>query len=125
MVGMQAIAMKKPVITMETACYSVKGLVSRARGAKELADLLNTLPARKDNARLREEFLSYAESYYCIPGSPIVPPNQLRFWLKKQKEIMHDSGKSTYPSEGHWRAIDVRLRKMIDRVSWLPDIAPV
>ena len=68
-VGIEALLLERPVLTLGRACYAIDGVAASAHSVGEVAAWLRglaqgTLPA----ARHRQAFLHYLANEYCIPG---------------------------------------------------------
>ncbi|QOL82238.1 capsular polysaccharide export protein, LipB/KpsS family [Pseudooceanicola spongiae] len=66
-VGIEALLLDKPVITLGAACYNIDGLVLHAEGA----EALNAALARRDwrpDGRLRRQFIGYLWNHYLVHG---------------------------------------------------------
>ncbi len=69
-VGIEALLLERPVITLGRACYNVEGLVLHAPHAAALADALHEIDnGWKPEDRLRRQYLGYLCNYYLVRGS--------------------------------------------------------
>ena len=97
-VGWEALLLKKKVITLGAACYNLAGLVRHVKDEEAFIDAINHLDDWQPDERLRRAFLHYVYQHYCIPDD----------WR--------------HPTTRHWRALDLRLNKMVANRSWLPGV---
>ena len=84
-VGLEALQLRKKVITLGDACYNIVGLCLQAKNAQQLSVAVKSLGAWQQNQTLCDNFFYYLLKHYCIPGH----------WNK--------------PNTEHFKAIEKRL----------------
>ncbi|NVK58184.1 MAG: capsular biosynthesis protein [Alteromonadaceae bacterium] len=68
-VGLEALLLNKPVLTLGQACYNIEGLVKNADNAEMLRKhIREVVEGWQPNSLLRNKFFSFIEHVYCIPG---------------------------------------------------------
>ncbi|WLH13269.1 capsular biosynthesis protein [Pseudomonas hefeiensis] len=67
-VGLEALLLGKPVLTLGQAFFNIEGLVMHADNAEQLMGLARAFPQWPLNDRLRRNFLHYLSEHYCIKG---------------------------------------------------------
>lgn len=72
-VGVEALVLGRPVITVGNAFYNIEGLVSHARNGHELIEAVNRLADTTMDEELRLRFLAYLRNDYAVPGNWKVP----------------------------------------------------
>lgn len=69
-VGIEALLLQRPVMTVGQACYAVPGVAEHAERASELAQWMRSIAAgQPPAAALRQPFLNYLANAYCVPDS--------------------------------------------------------
>jgi len=76
-VGIEALFLQTPVITLGNACYNIDGLVQHALNAEALDRALEAIKTWQPNERLQRQFLGYLWNKYLVKGSFRVPPQNL------------------------------------------------
>lgn len=67
-VGLESLLLGQKVITLGNACYNVEGMVLHAKNEAELFDALSQVSSWQCDETLRQNFLQFIASTYCIPG---------------------------------------------------------
>lgn len=67
-VGLEAILLSKPVITLGQAFYTVEGVCEHADSLESLIDLVKRYPNWFLDPQIRLAFLHYLANQYCVPG---------------------------------------------------------
>lgn len=67
-VGLESLLLGKKVITLGNACYNIEHLVLHADNADELYECLSKLADWQVNEQLRQNYLNFMATVYCIPG---------------------------------------------------------
>jgi capsular polysaccharide export protein len=76
-VGIEALSLGKPVITLGAACYVIEGLVQPACDNSSLDAALNKTHDWLPDETLRSQFLGYLWGHYLTHGSYKKPPAEL------------------------------------------------
>jgi len=85
-VGIEALLLDKPVITLGRACYNIEGLVLHADGPDALTDAIDRSRAWHPDPHLRRQFLGYLWNHYLLHGSYEAPPNELAAELRRRAQ---------------------------------------
>lgn len=83
-VGIEALLLGRPVITLGEACYNIDGLVLRAGTPEALTQAVRKAQAWHPDARLRRQFLGYLWNRYLIHGSYDAPPQDLGVQIERR-----------------------------------------
>ena len=67
-VGLESLLLGKRVITLGNACYNIPGLVKHADNLEQLDEILATMDAWVLDVELRDKFMNFIATTYCIPG---------------------------------------------------------
>ncbi|TWI54206.1 capsular polysaccharide export protein [Pseudomonas duriflava] len=67
-VGLEAILLGKPVVTLGQAFYTVEGVCEHADSLESLIELVKRYPDWMLNSEVRLAFLHYLSNQYCVPG---------------------------------------------------------
>lgn len=67
-VGIEAMLLGKPVITLANACYNIKGLVSHVTDIVQLTRVISSPDTIPYDAELIEKFIVWLKEEYLIPG---------------------------------------------------------
>ena len=67
-VGLESLLLGKKVITLGNACYNIEQLVLHATNENEFFEAFASLPNWQYNEELRQKFINFIASVYCIPG---------------------------------------------------------
>lgn len=86
-VGIEALLLDRPVITLGRACYNVDGLVFHSETAEALDDALKTSRDWRHNLRLRHQFLGYLWNVYLLRGSYDNLPSDLSKQLNAKTSL--------------------------------------
>jgi capsular polysaccharide export protein len=73
-VGIEALSLSKPVITLGDACYEIDGLVQSARSDDQLDDALKITRNWAPDDTLRQQYLGYLWGHYLTRGTYQNPP---------------------------------------------------
>lgn len=68
-VGVESLLLGKPVLTLGQAFFNIPGLVMHADSAEEIVKLAKTFPDWPLSPLIRQNFLCYLTSEYCIKGN--------------------------------------------------------
>lgn len=68
-VGLEAILLNKPLITLGQAFYNVKGVAEHAVSESDLCRLISEFPHWDVDSLVRDAFLHYLKYEYCVPGA--------------------------------------------------------
>lgn len=69
-VGIEALLLKRPVLTLGQACYAIDGVCDRATSIAQISHWLDKLKTEvAPHYPMRAAFLNYLAHVYCIPGS--------------------------------------------------------
>jgi capsular polysaccharide export protein len=66
-VGLESLLLGKKVITLGNACYNIEQLVLHATNENEFFEAFASLPNWQYNEELRQKFINFIASVYCIP----------------------------------------------------------
>lgn len=86
-VGIEALLIDRPVITLANACYNVEGLVLHAPSARELSAAVRGLSDRQADPRLRQQFLGYIWNKYLVRGTYDSPPDDLGAQILQRADV--------------------------------------
>jgi capsular polysaccharide export protein len=86
-VGIEALFLKTPVITLGNACYNIDGLVQHALNPEALDRALETMKTWQPNERLQRQFLGYLWNVYLVKGSFSAPPQNLGVQLADRAQL--------------------------------------
>ncbi|HSC84377.1 MAG TPA: capsular biosynthesis protein [Pseudomonas sp.] len=67
-VGLESLLLGKPLLTLGQAFFNIPGLVMHADSAAELLDIARAFPNWPVEAGIRESFLCYMATEYCVQG---------------------------------------------------------
>lgn len=67
-VGLESLLLGKKVVTLGHACYNIEQLVLHAQSEDEFFDCMAKLSDWQFNETLRQNFLNFIATDYCIPG---------------------------------------------------------
>ena len=76
-VGIEALLLERPVITLGNACYNVEGLVLHAAAPDALVQAVVRSRDWQPDDRLRRQFIGYLWNRYLIRGTYDAPPEHL------------------------------------------------
>ncbi len=69
-VGIEALLMQRPVMTVGQACYAVSGVAAHASRASDLVQWMRSIAAEQPPSdALRKPFLNYLACEYCVPDT--------------------------------------------------------
>lgn len=66
-VGLEAVLLKKKVITLGSACYNIEGLVQHVTDSDELLNALRNIGQWQIDQLLQQRFISFLQEVYTIP----------------------------------------------------------
>lgn len=66
-VGLESLLLGKKVVTLGNACYNIEKLVLHADNEQQLFDIMEKLASWQFDETLRQNFLAFIASIYCIP----------------------------------------------------------